>query len=100
MTVTLPTPKNWKTSLAGILGALAVNAISYFQSNQTIDWKVFSLSMMMVAVSFLAKDFNTTGGTNVQPSNEEAKLAILNPTAPEPVKPTVPDEPLKSTMAN
>ena len=81
MTINIPAPKKLKTTLTGFLGALVLNAISYFQSNQTIDWKVFSLSMMGVAISFVAKDFNTTGGTNVQPSNEAAKLSIMNPTS-------------------
>ena len=81
MTINIPSPTNWKTTLVGILGAVAANAVSYFQSNETIDWKVFTLSMMGVAIACLSKDFNTTGGTNVQPSNEAAKEAVLNPTS-------------------
>jgi hypothetical protein len=81
MTINIPALTNWKTTLVSVIGAVVANAVSYFQSNQTIDWKVFTLSLMGVAIACVTKDFNTTGGTNVQPSSEEAKLALLNPTA-------------------
>jgi energy-converting hydrogenase Eha subunit B len=74
---------NWRTTVAGLIGAIAMNAVAYFQNNQTIDWKVFTIGVVMAALGFVCKDANVTGGTIPQPSNEAAKLSVLAPTSKE-----------------
>lgn len=49
--------RNWKTTLAGVLGAV-LNLVA----NGT-NWKAASVSVGLAAIGALAKDHNVTGGT-------------------------------------
>lgn len=53
--------KNWKTTLAGIGGALVIGTASMIQSGQigAKDWAMMAVSAIL---GVLSKDFNVTGG--------------------------------------
>lgn len=53
--------KNWRTTLAGIGGALVIGAAALIQSGQigVKDWAVMAVSAVL---GVLSKDFNVTGG--------------------------------------
>jgi predicted acyltransferase len=54
--------KNWKTTATGI--ALAVmSAFESYASNggDLGDWKLWGRAVLIAALGYLAKDFNTTG---------------------------------------
>ena len=76
-------PKNWKTTAAGLLGALAMAAANYTGQN---TWQGYLACLAPVAVGFLAKDFNThSTDTQVQVATVQAKddaLAAANATKP------------------
>jgi len=48
--------KNWKTSLAGLIGALLMAAANYSGAN---TWQGYVACLAPVAIGYLAKDFNT-----------------------------------------
>jgi hypothetical protein len=48
--------KNWKTTLVGLIGALAMAAANYSGVN---TWQGYVACLTPVALGFLAKDFNT-----------------------------------------
>ena len=48
--------KNWKTTLAGLIGALAMAAANYSGVN---TWQGYVACLVPVALGFLAKDYNT-----------------------------------------
>ena len=54
--------KNWKTTLAGALGAALIVALELYQKG-TLDVNTILISAAIAAVGFLAKDMNVTGGT-------------------------------------
>jgi hypothetical protein len=49
---------NWKTSLVGLIGTLAMAAANYAGPH---TWQGYVASLAPVAIGFLAKDFNVTG---------------------------------------
>lgn len=53
--------KNWKTTLAGIGGALVIGAAALIQSGNITakDWALMAVTTILGALS---KDFNVTGG--------------------------------------
>lgn len=52
--------KNWKTTLAGAIGAAALALQSLFATG-TVDLKTGITAAIVAAFGFLAKDFNVTG---------------------------------------
>lgn len=52
--------KNWKTTLAGVIGAIALSLQSAFATG-TVDGKTVITAAIVAAFGFLAKDFNVTG---------------------------------------
>ncbi|KAB0665656.1 hypothetical protein F6V25_08005 [Oryzomonas japonica] len=55
--------KNWKTTLAGIIGAVVAYTVTAVQSGNAWDWKAWALGIPTLVLGFLAKDSNVTGGT-------------------------------------
>jgi hypothetical protein len=55
--------KNWKTTTAGILAALAQIAVPLLSSGVGLTWKTVVPAVLTGAVGILAKDSNVTGGT-------------------------------------
>ena len=49
---------NWKTTLIGLLGSLAMAAANYAGPK---TWQGYAASLAPVAIGILAKDFNVTG---------------------------------------
>ena len=61
--------KNYKTTIAGIVGALAIwlpQLQAAMQSGKPIDWGQMILGLAVVVFGALAKDFNVTGGNVAQ----------------------------------
>jgi hypothetical protein len=54
--------KNWKTTLAGFIGAIALSLQSLFATG-AVDGKTAMTAVIVAGLGFLAKDFNVTGGT-------------------------------------
>lgn len=54
--------KNWKTTLAGFIGAIAIALQSVFATG-VVDGKTAVTAAVVAGLGFLAKDFNVTGGT-------------------------------------
>lgn len=52
--------KNWKTTLIGVLLAVAV-AVEPLISTGSIDWKAVIIAALIAAFGFLAKDHDVTG---------------------------------------
>jgi len=50
---------SWKTTVCGILAAVAYAA----QTADWTNWKTFAVSGALAALGFMAKDHNVTGGT-------------------------------------
>ena len=64
---------NWKTTLAGLLGALAMAAANYSGTN---TWQGYVACLVPAALGFLAKDFNThSTAVQVQTATIEADAA-------------------------
>lgn len=51
---------NWRTTAAGVVGAIVMNIISYIQSGG-VDMKVLVSSAVMAAIGYLAKDAGVSG---------------------------------------
>lgn len=54
--------KNWKTTLAGCIGAALLVVLNLYQTG-TVDWRTLVMAAAIAAVGVLAKDLNVTGGT-------------------------------------
>jgi len=52
--------KNWKTTLTGIIGAIAVAIVPYLKSGN-FEWKDLIIPAVIAALGFLTKDYDTTG---------------------------------------
>jgi len=52
--------KNWKTTLTGILGAIAVAIIPIIQSGK-FELKDLVIPIVIAILGFVAKDYDTTG---------------------------------------
>jgi hypothetical protein len=67
--------KNWKTSLAGLIGTLAMAAANY-SGPQT--WQGYVACFVPLVLGVLAKDFDTHSTVaQVQTSTDDAKAAAL-----------------------
>lgn len=67
--------QNWKTSLAGFIGALAMAAANYSGPN---TWQGYVACLVPVALGVLAKDFDThSTQTQVQTATAQATTAAL-----------------------
>ena len=52
--------KNWKTTLAGCIGAAVLVVLNLYQTG-TVDWRTLVMAAAIAAVGVLAKDLNVTG---------------------------------------
>ena len=52
--------KNWKTTLTGLIGAIAVALIPAIQGNG-FDPETLVTAATLAALGFIAKDYDTTG---------------------------------------
>jgi len=59
--------KNWKTTVAGILGAVGL-CVFQLISTGTVDPKTLIVAAVVAGIGALAKDHDVTGGTIVQAS--------------------------------
>ena len=67
---------NWKTTFAGLIGALAMAGANYSGPN---TWQGYVACLVPVALGFLAKDFDThSTATQVATSTAEANIAALD----------------------
>jgi hypothetical protein len=58
---------NWKTTLGGIIVALAALITTTVQQGHTLaDWKTWILPVALAVFGLISKDFNVTGGTAVK----------------------------------
>ena len=61
---------SWKTTVAGLIGALAMAAANYSGPN---TWQGYVASLVPAALGFLSKDFNThSTPAQVQTAGKEA----------------------------
>lgn len=51
---------NWKTTVAGIVGAIVMNIVAYIQSGG-VDMKALATGAVMAAIGYLAKDAGVSG---------------------------------------
>lgn len=54
--------KNWKTTLIGVGGAVAVGGGQLLQSGN-LNWKDYVMMAFMTLLGTFAKDLNVSGGT-------------------------------------
>ena len=54
---------NWKTTLAGVIGAVVTYSVAAVQSGNAWDWKAWALGIPPLLIGYFAKDKNVTGGT-------------------------------------
>lgn len=52
--------KNWKTTLTGVIGAVAL-ALEKVISTGTMDERTLIMCAIVAALGFIGKDFNVTG---------------------------------------
>jgi hypothetical protein len=57
--------KNWKTTILGILGAIAV-VVYPIIANGEFKWESVGIAAFVAAMGYLAKDHDVTGGTKAQ----------------------------------
>ena len=55
--------KSWKTTLVGIIGALASWGAEVLKSGNVTDWKQLIIPAVILVLGIVSKDFDTTGGT-------------------------------------
>ena len=53
--------KNWMTTVAGIVGALATLSVKITEAGTPWDWKAYVMAAVPLVIGLLAKDLNTTG---------------------------------------
>jgi uncharacterized membrane protein YjjP (DUF1212 family) len=68
---------NWRTTIAGIVGATAYIVNDYL--NGKMDFKTFIIAFIVAAAGFVAKDAKTTG-TALNPRAQLAGESNPNPT--------------------
>jgi hypothetical protein len=52
--------KNWKTTVSGLVGAIAVAVIPVLQSGK-INYEAIAIAVAIAVLSFFAKDHDVTG---------------------------------------
>jgi len=52
--------KNWKTTLAGLIGAVALTLQDLFATG-SVDTKTIISAVVVAALGYLSKDYNVTG---------------------------------------
>lgn len=50
---------SWKTTVAGICGALLINVVPLLQSSWT--WKDLAVGVVIALIGYFAKDWNVSG---------------------------------------
>ena len=66
---------NWKTTLAGLIGAVAYGLANYTGRN---DWQGYVGAAAIAALGFMSKDFNThSTKAQTQTATEQANDAAL-----------------------
>jgi hypothetical protein len=88
MTVTIPS-SNWKTTIAGLVGAILTVITQFSQNGNKLDWHQLPLPVTLAILGFFAKDFNTTGGTVANSSNDPA-VVVATTVAKRAVEPVTP----------
>ena len=63
--------KNWKTTLAGILGAILIGIVPVLQSGK-ISVEALAIAAVVAVGGLLQKDHNVTGGTVINEPNDPA----------------------------
>jgi hypothetical protein len=61
--------KNWKTTAAGIVGALITwlpQVQGALANGEKINWSVMAIGLAILILGVLAKDWNVTGGATPQ----------------------------------
>lgn len=53
--------KNWRTTAAGVIGAVVTYVINYVQTNQALDYKAMAIGAAMIALGYFSKDAGVTG---------------------------------------
>lgn len=53
---------SWKTTVVGLVLAIFV-AVEPLLSGETLNWKSLVLAALIAGLTYLAKDYNVTGGT-------------------------------------
>lgn len=67
--------KNWKTTTAGLLVALAYGLQNYNGAN---TWQGYAVCFFLAAGGFFSKDYNThSTEAQVQTATDDAKVATL-----------------------
>jgi hypothetical protein len=83
VTVSIPSAKSWKTTLAGALAALGAY-FSTLDGYYTIAGQILTVGGLFL-MGLVSKDSNVTGGTVVQDSSAAAKAAVtVSPTSTAP----------------
>ena len=75
MTITIPSFSSWKTTIAGLAGAVLTVVVQYSQNGNKLDWHQLPLPLTIAILSFFAKDFNVTGGNVANSDNNSAVVA-------------------------
>ncbi len=69
---------NYKTTIIGVLGAIFIAIQPLFTAKGfdiSTDWKSLVSAAIVAAFAFVAKDFDVTGGTVVNPVNDPTAVA-------------------------
>ena len=70
------TMSNWKTTFAGLIGAIAMAAANYSGPN---TWQGYAACLFPIILGTLAKDFDShSTTTQVSEATEQEKVAALN----------------------
>jgi len=57
--------KNWKTTILGLIGAIAVMVYPIIQTGK-FEWSSVGIAAFVAAMGYFAKDHDVTGGTKLQ----------------------------------
>ncbi len=73
---------SWKTSVMGILQAIATGIMTYIiasvTNNEAVTWAGVSVAILQVVKGFLQKDYNVSGGAAPEPKAEERVVNDAN----------------------
>ena len=52
---------NWKTTLAGLIGAIVTYTVTVVQTGNPWDWKAYAAALPLIVIGYFSKDKDTTG---------------------------------------